>query len=1009
MTTTEALLRHLASKPGHDEVKADFRQLLLAEFGADISDFDFERRVPEVRGRLDALVGRTVFEAKADLVHEWRDVEARMPDYLADREREEKERFIGIASDGLRWRAVELVSGQLQLIKEFVLDPERPGPFLAFLDSVLALKASLPPEPLTIQVELGIDSPAFRRAAESLAAIWQSMKDDPTISLKRQLWTQLLTLVYGRKIENDALWFQHTFLVIVAKSIAFAVTGLRDDDPARMLSGASFRDASIFGAVESDFFDWVLASPDGVNLVRRIVNHIRRFRLDQVESDVLKVLYESLIDRDQRHGLGEYYTPDWLAAKIVREVVTNPLEQRVLDPACGSGTFLFQAVRTFLAEAEEAGMAPEHRAATCAEHVAGLDIHPVAVIIARVTYLLALVQGNALTQRSGALVVPVYLGDSMQLSVRTIMKHRELTIDVPPGSEGETPIPVTLSFPDVFCRIPALFDKMLDAIRDGSERGLTRRQVEQNLTQLLNDHHARVRALETDPRGIDEEERQGIEDFGRTFVAFDALRRAGRDSVWAYVARNLSRPLFFSAYSGWASVLVGNPPWVAFRHMTRELQGRFRELARGERVYVGGRFATQNDLAALFTVRAAGLYLRPGGRLAFVLPMAALTRGQFEKLRIGSFYSAKLQWEAAWTMDKGVSPLFCVPSCVVFGRKRNTPRRLPDTVRAYTGQLPYRDAPEDIADTCLTVRDGAPALDRPAFVGGSAYREAFRQGATLVPRRLCLVERVPTGRLGGDPAKPLVVGRRGGLDKRPWRDLLPPESQVEARFLRPVLLGESIAPFRVIQPFEGVIPVDDGGVMDAKGAADRGWLALNNWMSRTETIWESHKRTELSLTGRWDYHGELLAQFPIAPLRVVYAKAGTQPAACLIRDERGVIDHKLYWTAPASEDEGHYLVAILGSEAARARIASLQSRGQFGARDFDKVMFNLPIPRFDPKSTLHAELSAASARAEAVADDVVIPEGTRFQRARRLIREALADDGVSGEIDRLVIRLLDVN
>jgi hypothetical protein len=58
--------------------------------------------------------------------------------------------------------------------------------------------------------------------------------------------------------------------------------------------------------------------------------------------------------------------------------------------------------------------------------------------------------------------------------------------------------------------------------------------------------------------------------------------------------------------------------------MSADLQKRFRELAKGERVHVGGKFATQNDLSALFAVRAVALYLRAGGRIAFVLPLAAL-------------------------------------------------------------------------------------------------------------------------------------------------------------------------------------------------------------------------------------------------------------------------------------------------------------------------------------------------------------------------------------------------
>src|SRR5262245_64599476 len=58
-----------------------------------------------------------------------------------------------------------------------------------------------------------------------------------------------------------------------------------------------------------------------------LARHVARFRLHDVEIDVLKILYEALIDRDQRHGLGEYYTPDWLAAKVVSAEVDKQLEQ----------------------------------------------------------------------------------------------------------------------------------------------------------------------------------------------------------------------------------------------------------------------------------------------------------------------------------------------------------------------------------------------------------------------------------------------------------------------------------------------------------------------------------------------------------------------------------------------------------------------------------------------------------------------------------------------------------
>jgi hypothetical protein len=101
------------------------------------------------------------------------------------------------------------------------------------------------------------------------------------------------------------------------------------------------------------------------------------------------------------------------------------------------------------------------------------------------------------------------------------------------------------------------------------------------------------------------------------------------------------------------------------------------------------------------------------------------------------------------------------------------------------------------------------------------------------------------------------------------------------------------------------------------------------------------------------------------------------------------------------------LSAILNSETSRSRTASFQSRGQWGARDFDKVVFNLPIPLFDPANALHREIAAAAAEAERIAATFELPEGVKFQRARKLIRDALAEAGIAQQIDALVAQLLD--
>ncbi|MGQ0446599.1 MAG: hypothetical protein ACT4O2_16130, partial [Beijerinckiaceae bacterium] len=84
-----------------------------------------------------------------------------------------------------------------------------------------------------------------------------------------------------------------------------------------------------------------------------------------------------------------------------------------------------------------------------------------------------------------------------------------------------------------------------------------------------------------------------------------------------------------------------------------------------------------------------------------------------------------------------------------------------------------------------------------------------------------------------------------------------------------------------------------------------------------------------------------------------------------------------------------------------------QSRGQWGARDFDKVMFNLPIPRFDANNPLHNDIAETAREAETIASAVPLPENIKFQRARGLIRAALTEAGISQRIDALVVRLLD--
>ena len=156
-----------------------------------------------------------------------------------------------------------------------------------------------------------------------------------------------------------------------------------------------------------------------------------------------------------------------------------------------------------------------------------------------------------------------------------------------------------------------------------------------------------------------------------------------------------------------------------------------------------------------------------------------------------------------------------------------------------------------------------------------------------------------------------------------------------------------------------------------------------------------------------DYFGQLSSQFPIQPIRVLYTKAGTNLAATVVDDPLAIIDHKLYWAPVPSLAEAHFLCGLLNSEALRQRVEQYQSTGQFGARDFDKYVFNQPIPRFSSECALHRGISEAGASAEAVAKEVSMREGEHFTITRRRIRRALADHGIGQRLEELASEVLN--
>jgi hypothetical protein len=315
-------------------------------------------------------------------------------------------------------------------------------------------------------------------------------------------------------------------------------------------------------------------------------------------------------------------------------------------------------------------------------------------------------------------------------------------------------------------------------------------------------------------------------------------------------------------------------------------------------------------------------------------------------------------------------------------------------------------------------RDGASGLvwtivephgDREVFTTpNSPYAARFRDGAILYPRMLIFVDEQPAGPL--QPKTQVAVkSRRGRLDKKPWKLLPDLTGMVESIFLRSAYLGEHCLPFRMMLPGQVIIPFEGSVLLSGDDERIDRYPGLADWWRRAEQTWIENRSSEKrTLLEQVDYIKQLSAQFPTPEIRVVYTKAGNYLTSAIISDSQAVIDHKLYWAGVASMEEAYYLTAILNAPLLAQIVEPYQSRGAFGARDFDKYVWYPPIPEYDGTNDLHRRLSELGALATNTVAGLEVPELYGFKRVRWYFRETLVSFGVFEKVDEVLGQILEI-
>jgi len=803
-------------------------------------------------------------------------------------------------------------------------------------------------------------------------------------------WRKALRLAYGTSVGDEALFVRHTYLATLAKLIAYlrissAQTPPDEAQTEAILRGTFFEEQQIVSFLEQDFSSWV-ASPPVLTRTHKVASVIAAllsaYRLRDLSEDVLKELYQALVDPTDRHGLGEYYTPAWLAARMCDALLSQSGDEALLDPACGSGAFLFQAIQH----------KKRHLAATresldrILSSVVGMEIHPLAVLVSKVNVLLAL--GDLLGLRSGPVSIPVYLAN---------------------------------------------------AIRDvGARHGVPLRH------------------------------------------RFD--------------------------------VVIGNPPWVSFRFVEKgEYQDYLKKLIVKESGLLEGsaHLIAHLELATLFFARCANLYLKPSGKIGFVLPRSIFAADQHDRFR-RSCGMGNATLTGIWDLE-GVSPLFSVPAAVAFGdRSGHANETLPGEI--LRGRLKRRNASTEEANrdleteavqfhivqqgrrTFLSSRscpsaDGHPetmkttrqwtdvvrasrpqSRERPTPARGqdarapagetpaprfskrgsseissrrSYYQAHFREGATIVPRSFWFVEfksAPPPRALTESSHLSVATDPRARVEAKPPYKRVNFGGAIEAEFIYATLLSTDLLPFGHLDFRPVVLPLIEDGqeyrLLNAEQARSKKCLKLAEWLDRAQTTWAEIRRGKAQKADAlaWlNYRNKLTEQNPKAEYVVLYTRSATNlcavalqvaqtrfpKSAALLNNRRLVPRHfvaadSTYYFETEKPEEASYLAAGLNSPKIDTLIKPMQARGLWGPRDIHKKVWEIPIPQFNPGDKAHLRLAEIAEVCEEKVKNMIHGLKELFKdhrgphfigRARTAVREALKDE--LSEIDAIVNGILN--
>ena len=974
----------IAQKKHHDYRRALLLDYLRKSYGVKVSEVEIEKhvKVGNVRGNIDALYKYLIFEVKTNIEAERPAGFLELKKYFKSQVKPEE--YLAILTDGLRFELYQFENDQLVPISKYTLNIEDILGSYRYFDNLIFASKKITPKSEDITTRFGPDSAIFNKSRKILKELLDAVKDESTVKVKLKEWNSLLGRVYGEEIGDEKLFLKHTYLTMFSRLLVlnalFPNTNPTKSVYKGLLTGDFFAKKNLPNVAEPDFFSWALNTKvleDFIGLLSSIDSYLVAYKLDNINEDILKQIYEHMVDTESRHSLGEYYTPDWIADLALSAIKYKG--GRILDPACGSGAFLLATIRLF----KRLGLDGQKLIDTVFNSIIGLDVHPLAVMMSKANILLGL--APQLRKSRKEVYLPVYMADT--LLVTEDKAARSISINVTEDVAFHLPF-------DTLSR-DVNVDKLIDRLASLSEKAALGTQKEQSAWKAFT-----LNSLE----GASQHESFL---WKQNFMLYTSLIRENRNSIWAFILKNAYRPAFIRRDK--VDYIVGNPPWLAYRYIKdKDYKSKVKKMTIHYGLLEGKdvKLFTQLDTSTLFFVYSESQFLKEKGKIAFVLPKTTMLPA---KQHI-SFQQRGITELHDFT---NVTPLFNVRAVLaVRDRAHLKTSNIPKY--EYNGRLPFKNMNLKAAKKHLEIHKSTHSFPSTS-VEGKHYYNRFLQGATIVPRCFWFVQQDKNAALHKNIPYLETSSETLKESKKPWQIKM--QGRIEENLLFETVLAKGLVPFGIIRTEKIFLPIlkskTSFHLANSNVLLEKGHENCSEWMENAETLWEKHRQSDDRNLIQWlNYNQKLTKQDIQAPLVVLYNSSGTNLAAAIYESKKNklfrtsgfIAESVTYYFYPNTKAEGLYLVSVLNSTIVNEAIKVLQPEGLFGERHIHRRPFEgCPIPKYNARDEIQKKLAKMGRKCIGIVkdnlEDLKGPIGRNRTEIRRILSSELQ------EIDKLVEQL----